>query len=86
MSTPLSERADRDQSIEYRIQIERRPADHLQHIGGRGLLRSASSRSRVLACTSSNRRDILDRDDGLVGERLDELDLALREGAGLGGR
>ena len=41
---------------------------------------SDSCSSAVRACTSSNSRDVLDRDHGLVGEGLDELDLLIREG------
>jgi hypothetical protein len=28
----------RNQRVKHRLQIERRAADHLQHVGGRGLL------------------------------------------------
>ena len=44
------------QGIEHRLQIEGRPADHLEHVAGRGLVFQRSLSSRVRACTSSNRR------------------------------
>ena len=44
------------QRIEHRLQIERRAADNLQHVGGRGLLLQRLVRSRVFACTSLNSR------------------------------
>ena len=45
---------------------------------------SASERSRVRACTSSNSRTLLDGDHGLVGECLEERDLLVGEGLRLG--
>ena len=35
-----------EQRVEHRIQIERRAADDLQHVGGRGLLLAALPASR----------------------------------------
>jgi hypothetical protein len=42
---------------------------------------SDSLRSRLLACSSVKSRTFLDRDDGLVGERAEQIDLTIREGA-----
>ena len=65
-----------DQRVEHRLQVERRPADDLQHVGRRGLqLQQASERSSVLRLNLFEQADVLDRDDGLVGKRSDELDL-----------
>ncbi len=44
---------------------------------------SDSMRSRVFACTSSNRRDVLDGDHGLIGKGLQQLDVMVGERAGL---
>ena len=45
-----------DQRIEHRLQIERRAADDLEHVGGRGLLLQRFAEIAVRACTSSNSR------------------------------
>ena len=42
--------------VEHRLQIERRAADHLEHLGGRRLLLERFGSSLVRACTSSNSR------------------------------
>ena len=65
------------------MQIERRAADDLQHVGCRGLLFERLlniARARLHLVEQAH---ILDCDDGLVGEGLDEFDLARTEGAGL---
>ena len=41
---------------EHRLQVERRAADHLQHVGGGGLLLERLERSSVSALTSLNSR------------------------------
>ena len=57
---PLSARhsrtADSAQRVEHRLQIEGRAADHLEHVGGGGLLLQRLASSSVRAFTSSNRR------------------------------
>ena len=45
-----------DQRVEHRLQVERRAADDLQHVGGRGLLLQRLARVARAACTSSNSR------------------------------
>src|SRR5258705_13288686 len=57
-----------DECLHYGLQIERRAADDLQHIGGRGLLLK-----RFAQFFQQSR--ILDGDYGLVGEVSDEFDL-----------
>ena len=44
------------QAVEHRVQIERRAADDLQHLSGRGLLLQRLAQVAVLAFTSSNSR------------------------------
>src|SRR5262249_20162464 len=61
-----------DQSIEYLLQVEGRPADHLEHVGGGGLLLQ-----RFPQLVKQPR--VLDGDDGLGGEVLDQLDLLVGE-------
>ena len=53
-------------------QVEGRAADHLEHVGGGGLL------LQQLAQFAEQPR-VLDGDHGLVGEVVDELDLLIRE-------
>src|SRR6516225_8257294 len=60
------------QRIEHRLQIERRPADHLEHVGGGGLLLQRLPQLVEQA-------GVLDGDDGLCGEVLDKLDLLVAE-------
>ena len=72
-----------NQCAEHRLQIERRSADDLQHLGGRGLqlqrLRQIA-RARLHLVEQAH---VLDRDDGLVGEGLDKRDLPVGEAARL---
>ena len=65
-----------DERIEYGLQVEGRAADHLEHVGGGGLLCQ-----RFAQLTEQSR--ILDRDDGLGGEVRDKLDLLVGEPPGL---
>ena len=60
--------------VEDGLQIERRAADHLQHVGGRCLL---LKRLGEVACARLHlveQPHVLDRDHGLVGEGLHEFD------------
>ena len=54
------------------MKIERRAADHLEHVGGRGLLLQRFAQS-------IEQPRILNRDDGLGGEAGDQLDLGAIE-------
>ena len=56
-----------DQRIQHGLQIESRAADHLEHVGGGGLLLQQFD-SRVAQLVEQPR--VLDGDDGLVGEIL----------------
>ena len=69
------------QRVENRLEIDGRAADDLEHVSGSGLLLQRFLRSRVLACTSSNSRDVPNRDHGLVGESLQQRDLLVAERA-----
>ena len=63
-----------DQRIEHRLQIESRAADHLEHVGGGGLLLQRFAQLVEQA-------GVLDGDDGLPCEILDQLDLLVGESA-----
>ena len=63
-----------DQRIEHHLQIEGRAADHLEHVGGGGLLLQQFAQFVQQA-------GVLDGDDGLIGEVLDQLDLLVGERA-----
>ena len=45
-----------DDRVEHRLQVDRRAADDLQDLGGRGLLLQRLGQLAVRACTSSNSR------------------------------
>ena len=60
------------QRLENCVQIERRTADHLQDVGGRLLLLQRFPRF-------VEESDIVDRDDRLISEGLEKLDLPLGE-------
>src|SRR5262249_44416072 len=59
-------------SLEHRLQLTRRAANNLEHIGGGGLLLK-----RLTQLPEEAR--VLDGDDGLRGEVLDQLDLLVSE-------
>ena len=61
-----------DQCIEHNLQIERRAADNLEHIGRRGLLLQ-----RLPQLTEQAR--VFDGDDGLSSEALHQRDLLVRK-------
>jgi hypothetical protein len=65
-----------NQSLKHRLEIEGRAADDLEHVGRSSLLLQRFSQLVEQA-------RVLDRDDGLVGEVLDQLDLLVSERAHL---
>ena len=64
LSASHSRAADSNQRIEHRLQIEGRAADHLEHVGGGGLLLQRFAQLVEQA-------GVLDGDDSLIGEILD---------------
>src|SRR5262249_55825928 len=62
--------------IEHGLKIEGRAADHLEHVGGGGLLLQGFAQL-------VEQPRVLDGDDGLAGEVLDERDLLVVERANL---
>ena len=72
-----------DQRIEHRLQIERRAADDLQHVGGRGLQLQRFLEIVGLGLDRVEQAHVLDRDDRLVGEGSHQFDRTIAEQAGL---
>jgi len=65
-----------NERIEHGLQIEGRAADHLKHVGGRGLLLQ-----RLAQLVEQTR--VLNGDDGLGGEVRDQIDLLVGKRANL---
>ena len=72
MSASHSRAADFDQRVEYGLQIERRTADDLEHVGGGGLLLQGFAQL-------VEQPRVLDGDDGLGGESSYQFDLLVGE-------
>src|SRR5206468_1860448 len=64
-----------DDSLEGRSDIGRRGRDDLEHVAGGGLLLQRLLEIARLGLHLVEQADVLDGDDGLVGEGLDEFDL-----------
>ena len=64
---------------EHGLDVRRRAADDAQDLAGRGLLLERLGQVRVLGLKLGEQPRILDRDDRLVGEGLQQGDLALRK-------
>src|SRR5262245_52109412 len=73
-----------DQRIKYPLQVERRPADDLQGVGGGRLLFQGFCQLTLarLLCLEQSR--VLDGYDGLVGKGAQQRDLTRWEAPGLG--
>ena len=82
MSASQSCAADSRQAFRIRPEdLERREADHLEHVGGRGLL---LQRFAEFGCASLVEQPrVLDGDHRLVGEGRHQLDLLVGERADL---
>ena len=66
------------QRLEDRLEIERGPADHLEQLAGRRLLLEGDPQLAVARLQLREEADVLDGDHGLVGEGLEQRDLASR--------
>src|SRR5262245_138830 len=66
-----------DQGIEHSLQIESRPTNHLEHVGGRGLLLETFAEL-------VEQPGILDGNDRLIGEALHQINLLVGERSHLG--
>ena len=69
--------------LEHRLQLARRTADDLQHLGGRRLLLQRLAQLARARLHLVEQPRVLDRDHRLVGEGRDQLDLFLGEGTHL---
>ena len=68
MSASHSRAAEFDQRIEHGLQIERRAADDLEHVGGGGLLLQRFGQIVGALLHLVEQPHVLDRDHRLVGE------------------
>src|SRR5690349_19857594 len=68
-----------DQAIQHWLQVERRAAHDLQHLGSRRLLIEGNREVTVPHLQFLEQAHILDGYDRLVGEGLQERDLFIRE-------
>ena len=68
-----------NEGLQHRLQIKRRPADHLQDFTGGGLLVEGFREIAIARLQLREQPHILDRDHGLVGEGFDEFDLLVGE-------
>ena len=75
-----------DQRFQHGLQIEGRAADDFQHLGGGGLLLQRLGQIARARLHLVEKPHVLDCDHGLVGEGLDQLDLASAEYAWLRAR
>ena len=69
--------------VEDRLHVGGRARDHAEDLAGRGLLLQRLGQVAVAPVELGEEAHVLDRDDGLVREGLEELDLAVREVAHL---
>src|SRR5262249_52624780 len=72
-----------DEGVQYLLQIERRAADDLEHVGGGGLLLQRFAQIVGALSQLVEEPRVLDGDDGLVGEAPDQLYLLVGEWADL---
>ena len=75
-----------DYCVQHRLDIRGRAADNLQHVAGRGLVLERFLEIARAGVQFVEQADILDRDDGLVGEGLKQVDLPLRKRLDLAAR
>src|SRR5574337_79225 len=73
-----------DERFEHRLEIERRPANHLKNFTRCRLLLESLAQVAVAGLEFLEEADVLDGDHGLVRERLEQFDLLFREGVDLG--
>ena len=68
-----------DERLQHRLQIEGRAADDLEHVGGGGLLLQRFAQDLGARLHLVEQAHVLDRDHGLIGKGLDQIDLLIRE-------
>src|SRR6516225_4776268 len=68
-----------DEGVQHRLQIERRPADDLEHIGGGGLLLQRFGKVIRALTQRVDQAHVVNCDDGLIGKCPEERDLCFCE-------
>src|SRR5262249_18003222 len=69
--------------LEHRLQLAWRTTDHLENLGRRGLLLQRFAQIVGPLAQLFQQAGVIDRDDRLIGEILDQLDLLVGEPADL---
>ena len=80
-ATAERHRVPRDR-VEHGLNVGGRARDHAEDLAGRGLSRQRTGKVTVALLQLGEQPDVLDRDDGLVGEGLKQLDFHVREAPG----
>ena len=70
-----------DDGVEHRLHVRGRAADDAEHLGGCRLMFQRLAQFRVALAEFTEKSDVLDGDDGLVGESFKESDLFFGEWA-----
>jgi hypothetical protein len=70
LSASQSRAADFNERLQHALQIKRRPADHLEHVGGRGLLLQRLAKIVGALAKLLEQSCIFNRDDRLICERF----------------
>src|SRR5262245_64101140 len=78
---PTNPRRALDDSIQHRLHVRRRAADDAEHLGSCCLMLQSFAQFGVPFLQFLEQAHVLDRDYGLVGKRLQQLDLRRGEGA-----
>src|SRR5262245_55596615 len=75
---PAQPRRVLDQRVQHQLQIECRATDYLQHFGSRRLPLQGRGEVTVACLQLLEQADVLDGNDGLIGEGLQQLDMGVR--------
>src|SRR5262249_40354700 len=81
---PTNSRGAFDDSVEDWLHVRGRAADNPEHLGRGRLMLQSLAQFRVALLDLLEQSHVLDRDDRLVGEGFDQLDLRRRESTRLG--
>ena len=76
---PTNPRGALDDGIKHRLHVRRRAADDAEHLGRCRLMLQRLAQFRVALAEFLEQADVLDSDDGLIGEGLEQRDLFVRE-------
>ena len=76
---PTNPRRALDDGVEHRLHVRRRAADDAEHLGRCGLMLQGFAQFCVALAEFLEQPHVLDRDDGLISEGLEKLDLLFGE-------